>query len=199
MKFNIDDHKGKKVVMHCKTEKEAKDFCNVLDKLGLNWSNGQRYSVTTGLFSCFDQEGICYEFNEGMHDSINYYLDEGYTILEWEDFMNKEFTKDDLKNGDVCVCRNGETCIAIPDVGTFIFCDGIITFNDFLTDLKHKRLNNYDIIDVFRPKKNFHCSLIENYENGEHIFQRAEPLKLTLKEIAEKFGVDEVEIMENKI
>ena len=28
MKFNIDDYKGE-YAMHCKTEEEAKDFCNL--------------------------------------------------------------------------------------------------------------------------------------------------------------------------
>ena len=34
--FNINDFNGK-VAMHCKTEKEANDFCKVLHENGRRW------------------------------------------------------------------------------------------------------------------------------------------------------------------
>lgn len=42
MKFNIDDYKGK-YAMHCKTEEEARDFCNYLHSIGRVWNSGGDY------------------------------------------------------------------------------------------------------------------------------------------------------------
>ena len=42
MNFNIENYKGK-YVMHCKTGKEAKIFCNYLDSIGRTWSSGNSY------------------------------------------------------------------------------------------------------------------------------------------------------------
>ena len=204
MKFNIDDYKNKKVVMHCKTKEEAKDFCNVLDELGLNldelglkWSNGLRYSETMGFSPWECQNGIYYIFNEGIHSSLKHCKDEGYKILEWEDFMNKEFTKDALKNGDVCVLRNKLVCIAIPEINCLKARDSYLNLNDIMNDLSCcDGFNKYDIMDVYRPQEPYQCDFDkELYQDGKHVFHRAEPIKLTFKEIAEKFGVDEVEIV----
>lgn len=89
MMFNIDDYKGK-YVMHCKTEEEAKDFCNFLHSQGREWYTGESYFNET-YWNDYE-ESTCYEFNEGFYCSKRYFKEKGYTILEMEDF-NKVVAK----------------------------------------------------------------------------------------------------------
>ena len=49
MKFDINDYKGK-YTMHCKTEEEAKDFCEYLHSVGRRWRTDQPY-ITKYLLS----------------------------------------------------------------------------------------------------------------------------------------------------
>lgn len=83
-KFNFKEWKDKKVVMHCKTEEEANEFCEVMHKAGKTWSSGVRYLERTNWKNYEDQ--TCYFFNNGTHDSIDYSREVGYKILEWSDY-----------------------------------------------------------------------------------------------------------------
>lgn len=40
--FDFGNYKGK-YAMHCKTEKEAKEFCKVMHDAGREWCNGTSY------------------------------------------------------------------------------------------------------------------------------------------------------------
>lgn len=92
MRFNIEDYKGK-YVMHCKTEEEAKIFCEYLHSIGRTWGNGDSYKGDNNdmIYAMYGAE-TCFEFNIGRYGSKQGYEEEeeGYTILEMEDFMDKE-------------------------------------------------------------------------------------------------------------
>lgn len=87
MKFNIDDYKGK-YVMHCKTKEEAEIFLKYLHSIGRLWSSGDSY-LSESYWGKY-KESTCYNFNYGAYCDKQYYEEEGYTILEMEDFMDKE-------------------------------------------------------------------------------------------------------------
>ena len=111
MKFDINNYKGK-YVMHCKTEKEAREFCDYLHSVGRKWGNGKSYSNFTNWyeFTC----NSCYNFNDNSYYNRAYYENKGYTILEWSDFTT-EFTKADLKDGMVVENRNGDRLLVLGD------------------------------------------------------------------------------------
>ena len=98
MRFNIEDYKGK-YVMHCKTEEEAEIFCKYLHSIGRTWNNGDSY-LSKSYWDSY-KESTCYNFNNGTYGVKQYCEEEGYIILEMEDFMDKE--EDELnrsnKNG----------------------------------------------------------------------------------------------------
>lgn len=81
MEFNIDDYKGK-YVMHCKTEEEARSFCDYLRRA----RNRKGYSVYSHI-DLFKQK-TAYNFNEGLVGDVDFYSSVGYTVLEWSYFMN---------------------------------------------------------------------------------------------------------------
>ena len=87
MNFNIEDYKGK-YVMHCKTEEEASIFCTYLYSIGRTWYSSDSY-LSESYWDRY-KESTCYNFNYGTYCDKPYYEEEGYTILEMEDFMDKE-------------------------------------------------------------------------------------------------------------
>ena len=105
MKFNFEEWKDKKVVMHCSTREEAEDFCRVMHGAGKRWDSGDYYSSIT-YWERYEKE-TCYNFNRGLFGDLSFFKANNYIILEWSDYMEKTFTKTDLKNGDVIVRRNG--------------------------------------------------------------------------------------------
>lgn len=192
MKFDFDKYKDQKVVMHCKTEEEAIDFCRVMDEAGLRWKIGARY-INRNFYDVYE-ELTCYVFNEGKYRRIDRALNNGYEVLEWSNFMNsrnEQFSKSDLRNGDVCVTRAGFSMISVIDLRCFAGDLNAYSFDDFSDDLKYED-HQLDIVKVYRPQSPYHCSLdFCSYESGELVFDRAEVehVEVTLEEIAKLKGV----------
>ena len=68
--------------MHCDTSEKAKIFCDFLDKSGRTWSNGIPYKERVNF--CIN--GTTYYFNDGTYSSKEYAEENGYTVLEFDDF-----------------------------------------------------------------------------------------------------------------
>ena len=111
MRFDINNYKGK-YVMHCKTEEEAREFCDYLHSIGRTWGDGECYK-SKHKWHC-EKEKTCYNFNDGLYASKYYYIQQDYTILEWSDFTT-EFTKADLKDGMVVEYNNGQRRLVFGD------------------------------------------------------------------------------------
>lgn len=195
MKFNIDNYKGK-YVMHCKTVEEANDFCKFLDSIGRCWQSGKRYIVATYYDN--NKAKTCYNFNDGVYRDMPFYVENNYTILEWSDFMNKEFTKSDLKSGDVVKRRNGAVEIVCLETGTLISPNGCCKLlkdvREDLTDIKYGA--SFDIIAVRRPTAPLHCRFDAFYYRlGESVYER--PEEMTLEEICKALG-REIKIVKEK-
>lgn len=106
--------------------------------------------------------------------------------------MNKEFTKQDLKNGDVCVLRNGNVGIAIPEHNSIVFKNSRDDTGHYYSDLKNTISDKLDIVKVYRPSKDYQCCFFEiSYTAGELVFDREniEPIEVTIEEIAKLKGV----------
>ena len=199
MKFNINNYKGK-YVMHCKTEEEAKDFCKFLESIGLEWRSGRSYLEHTDWKHYM--ENICYDFNRRQRSSLEYYKGNNYTILEWSDFMNREFTKADLKSGDVILRRRGDVEIVCLETGTFIRqTGGWNELSDIKEDLTCKPYGDYsmsdgDIVAVRRPVKPGDCRFSAFDEKvGELVYDRGE--EMTLEEVCKALG-REIKIVKEK-
>ena len=192
-KFNLEDYKGK-YVMHCKTEGEAKDFCRVLHEAGRKWYGGESYLDYTfwkadDIFTTLGLLGNerYYHFNEGTYSTRPDVISD-YTILHWSDFMNKEFTKDSFRNGDVVLRRNGYVDIFIS--GRFIREDGSWSNIDAITsDLVSFLEPRYDIMAVIRPVDIFDMTYDAfEKELGRLVYEREETVEMTLEEICKALG-----------
>ena len=187
MKFNIEDYKGD-YVMHCKTEEEANDFCRYLDSVGRTWSSNSSYINNTRYDSYW--EHTAYNFNQGTYGDIISYRKWGATILEWSDFMNKEFTKADLKTGDVVKFRNNRVGIWIFELQMIKFSnDGYTTLDDAHEDLTDIHFEEWDVVAVRRPNQPHECAFKAfEYEYGTLVYERKEVEEMTLAEVCKLLG-----------
>ena len=189
MKFDINDYKGKYYVMHCKTEEEAREFCNYLHSIGRKWCNDAAYTNQTYYYA--HKDNTVYHFNNGTYGSLNVAIGCDYTILEFSDFdWSKEFTKADLKTGDVVLRRNGSTEIVNRELGMFIRKNGWNDLDEIRENLTSVFNNEHgDIVAVRRPKNKYDCMFNAfERERGTLVYERKEPEEMTLEQVCKLLG-----------
>ena len=193
-KFNWNEFKNKdnKIAVHCKTEEEAKDFCERMHKQGMKWCSGESYLKETNYEFC--EEEICYI--KGEFSPYQYYKSNGYEILEWSDYMQKEFTKADLKDGMVVKHRNGDKRMVISEA--LIGENGYADQNCFREDLTHRYFKDLDIgVYAIQEYNNF-ADMLSDY-NLELIWERTESKKMTVEEMRKKLEEltgEEIEVVQ---
>ena len=184
-KFNWDEFKNKdnKIVMHCKTEEEAKDFCRQMHGHGMKWCRGKSYMEKTNYEKCKGE--TCYT-GSGMLSSYRYYNSEGYEILEWSDYMQKEFTKADLEDGMVVEQRDGNMYLVLA--GKAVRKGRCNHIDGYTDDLTWEGYKGGDIVKVYRiTPGSLRCIedvFIKN--NLELIWERKERKKMTIEEMRKK-------------
>lgn len=196
-KFNCDEFKNKynKIAVNCKTEEEAKDFCKRMHEHGMKWCTGKSYMEKTN-YEEYKGE-TCYT-GFGMFSSYWYYNSEGYKILEWSDYMQKNFTKSDLKDGMV-VEYNDNSFGKRLVVGDFLIGeDGYADLGDYNENLKNV-VSDLEIVRVYKIKCMGKISSIMYDVNLELIWERKEPKKMTVEEMRQKLEEltgEEIEVMQ---
>ena len=196
-KFNWDEFKNKdnKIAVHCKTEEEAKDFCRQMHEYGMKWRDGNSYLELTEYGKNLDE--TCYT-GVGSFACCDFYESEGYKILEWSDYMQKNFTKSDLKDGMV-VEYNDNSFGKRLVVGDFLIGeDGYADLGDYNENLKNV-VSDLEIVRVYKIKCMGKISSIMYDVNLELIWERKEPKKMTVEEMRQKLEEltgEEIEVMQ---
>lgn len=179
MKFDINEYKGK-FAMHCKSKEEAENFYEYMRKY-VNRCYSPLWYNTYGKNTAYNLSSIGYS-------DVNWYRTQGYIILEWEDFMNKEFTKADLEDGMVVEYHDGSRGMVLGDIimGTVCVSD-LCNFTNTLESLiipkktidKVYNSSSYCLVNYF---KNDYLTLI-----WERL--KEEPIKeMTVAEIEKELG-----------
>ena len=184
-KFNWNEFKNKdnKIAVHCKTEEEAKDFCERMHKQGMKWCSGESYLKETNYEFC--EEEICYI--KGEFSPYQYYKSNGYEILEWSDYMQKEFTKSDLKDGMVVEYRRKDYGKRMVVGNMLIGEEGSHRLEAYENDLTQGYAESQlSIIRVYKIKNERNFKHIMDDDNLELIWERKEPKKMTVEEMRKK-------------
>lgn len=185
-KFNWDEFKNKdnKIAVHCKTEEEAVDFCKQMHEHGMKWNDGFSYLDYTNYR--IYREGTCY-IAKGEYCFKNYYEKRGYTILEWSDYMQKNFTKSDLKDGMVVEYRCKDYGKRMVVGNMLIGEDGSHRLEAYENDLTQGYAESQlSIIRVYKIKNERNFKHIMDDDNLELIWERKEPKKMTIEEMRQK-------------
>lgn len=164
--------------VHCKTEKEARIFCKLMEQNGMTWSDGSSYN-----YFAYDRykENTLYMFNIGQFSDKGAYDefgigreswndDDTVNIIEFEDIKNntykrKEkvdimtkdtFTKSDLRDWDIAIRRakdEFEATILSITLGGMYSPNGnsYDTLDNYTDDLSNTISRDLDIMEVWRP------------------------------------------------
>ena len=185
-KFNWDEFKDadNKIAVHCKTEEEAIDFCKQMYKHGMEWASGDSYLSYThyGVY----RDKTCYGGDDG-YKSYDYFEKYKYKILEWSDYMDKEFTKADLKDGMVVEQRNGNRYLVLA--GMAVRECGHNKISRYTNNLEWYGTNRGgDIVKVYRIIHESPGTIEEAFcdRNLELIWERKERKKMTIEEMRKK-------------
>lgn len=195
-KFNWDEFKDGKnnIAVHCKTEEEAKDFCKQMHEHGMKWCNGESYLKNTNYMR---NEGTCY-YGSGEYSTRDFAEKYNYKILEWSDYMQKNFTKSDLKDGMV-VEYNDNSFGKRLVVGDFLIGeDGYADLGDYNENLKNV-VSDLEIVRVYKIKCMGKISSIMYDVNLELIWERTESKKMTIEEMRmklEELTGEEIEVVQ---
>ena len=193
--FDWESFKEGKIVVHCKTKKEAEDFCLQMNEQGMEWASGNSYLSYTHYGDYRDK--TCYG-GDGGYQSYDYFEKYKYNILEWGDYMKKEFTKSDIKDGMV-VEYNDNSFGKRLVVGDFLIVeDGYADLGDYSENLK-SAVNDLEIVRVYKIKRMGKISSIMKNRNLEPIWECKEPKKMTVEEMRQKLEEltgEEIEVME---
>lgn len=183
--FNWEEFKDKnnKIAVHCKTEEEAKDFCKQMHEHGMKWLNRLSY-INNTCYGTYKMD-TCYT-GCGTYSDCDLYKEKDYTILEWSDYMKKEFTKSDLKDGMVIECRNKwRGCIFGKQAVGINNCLDIGCNHN--RDLKSNYDNAYDIVKIYIVKSGaYEIDSIFEDENLGLIWERNEKKYMTSEEMRQK-------------
>ena len=196
-KFNWDEFKNKdnRIAVHCKTKEEAVGFCKQMHEHGMKWCTGKSYIEKTNYE---EHKGETCYVGFGEFSSYRYYNSKGYKILEWSDYMQKKFTKADLKDG-MAVEYNDNSFGKRLVVGDFLIGeDGYADLGDYNESLKNV-VSDLEIVRVYKIKCMGKISSIMYDVNLELIWERKEPKKMTVEEMRKKLEEltgEEIEVMQ---
>lgn len=196
-KFNWDEFKNKdnKIAVHCKTEEEAKDFCRQMHGQGMKWCTGDSYLENTEYADL--RERTCYA-GEGSYSSYDFYNGLEYEILEWSDYMQKKFTKSDLKDGMVVEYRCAALSRRLVVKDMLLGIDGSSNLKNYNDDLTYIDGDpGLLIIRVYKIKYTKRFENILNNNNLELIWERTKK-KMTVEEMRQKLEEltgEEIEIV----
>lgn len=197
-KFNWDEFKNKynKIAVNCKTEEEAKDFCKRMHEHGMKWCTGKSYMEKTN-YEEYKGE-TCY-YGIGEYSSRVYAEKYNYKILEWSDYMQKEFTKADLEDGMVVEYRCKDYGKRMVVGNMLIGEDGSHRLEAYENDLTQGYAESQlSIIRVYKIKNERNFKHIMDDDNLELIWERKERKKMTVEEMREKLEEltgEEIEVM----
>ena len=197
-KFDLRLYRTKGIAMHCKTELQAKIFCNYLDSQGLTWITAEKYT-TDNYFSTYEDKTL-YFFNDGTYGKLTEEAKEEDYILEFDDFdwsdQKDSFIKEELKNGDIVETKNKLLYLVLNGflIGDYDYLN-LGLYNDDLIFTVPAENPNYDIEKIYKAridKKSFNITKlldINNTSNYQLVWERSKPpVDLTKSQIEELLG-----------
>lgn len=84
MVFDIKNYAENTTVMHCPKESDYEIFSKYLDSIGRQWNNGNSY-IYRNNYNRY-KTLTCLNFTQGTFGDLDYYINMGYRILEFDDF-----------------------------------------------------------------------------------------------------------------
>lgn len=221
------------IEVECNSKKESGIFLKVLEELGYAWESGAKptaysdvyftdtmnsiyYLINSQnkdiLYGSYPTEFYYYEFSVDFEDKDEEIHDEGphgdQCSCEKCSIRPKEFTKSDLRSGDILIYSDGQEDIYIKELESMIALEinipyssenaeermvtGYNCIKDFNEDLTYifEPEGDYNIEKVYRPNSAREIAYPNSRKEENYVFIRKHPARMTLKEVCEALGYD---------
>ena len=163
----------------------------------MKWRNGESYLKNTNYD--MHNEGTCY-YGDGEWSSLDIAKNYNYKILEWSDYMQKEFTKSDLKDGMVVEYRRKDYGKRMVVGNMLIGEEGSHRLEAYENDLTQGYAESQlSIIRVYKIKNERNFKHIMHDDNLELIWERKKLKKMTVEEMRKKLEEltgEEIEVVQ---
>lgn len=193
-----------KTIIFTTNEEEYHEAMKILNKLGYKWLsraaceewNPPLSWIITTLYLTLHEDSKTITVSPTKPDDL-YPL--SLRVFEQLEGINSSFTKADLKDGMIVQIEN-RYYIYFKKMEKFVGEDGFLWVDSYNDDLTYKyEWGNFSIKAVFVAKDL--CSLILSKDDDglEKIWERPEEkVRMTIKEIEAKLGIENLEIIEEK-
>ena len=146
--WNFFCDKNNNIAVHCKTEEEAIDFLEQMNKHGLTWSDGGSYLECV----CYETyaSDTCYT-NDGGFGELKHFITLKYRIFEWSDYMEVA-PKDILKPGYMVELRNGHAYMFLPYAKGYAFIkenSDPVNLKHYDCDLNYSENECFDVMKIY--------------------------------------------------
>lgn len=151
------------------------------------------------MLQIMHNEGTCY-YGDGEWSSLDIAKNYNYKILEWSDYMQKEFTKSDLKDGMVVEYRRKDYGKRMVVGNMLIGEEGSHRLEAYENDLTQGYAESQlSIIRVYKIKNERNFKHIMHDDNLELIWERKKLKKMTVEEMRKKLEEltgEEIEVVQ---
>ena len=187
-------------------EKEYSEAMKMLNNLGYRWYDGDpcipEWKPAGGVDKLFylilhtgDKAVTCSTIKPEECDDI----------MPLKKFMGQlplPFTKADLEDGMIMKTRDGRYYMYFKKFNTGVRYEGFISIDEYNDDLTYdddySSNNMCDIVAVYSPKNLTTLDFESQIKYCNLIWKRPEKVRMTIKEIEEKLGIKNLEIIEEE-
>lgn len=197
-----------RIAIYTKNEKEYNEAMKMLDNLGYRWCDGDSCNTEWRPDGGVNKLIYLFLYSNDKTVTFNQFEEPGECdyIISLKEFMKQffpsSFTKADLEDGMVVETYDNRYYMYFKKLKKFVGEDGFLWTDSYNNDLtyKYEEDSTFSIKTVFVIKTLCSLNLFkENKINGlEKIWERPEKVRMTIKEIEEKLGIKNLEIVEEK-
>ena len=198
-----------KTVIYTINEKEYNEAMRILHNLGYKWRDGNSCSpeewkpaggVDRLIYLILNKDDKLLTFNKNTMDPDGGY-DDPISLKEFMIQHPLSFTKEDLEDGMIIELGDGRYYMYFKKFNAGVRYEGYISIGEYNDDLTYNgpsSLSSYDIVAVYKPEDLITLDFASQVEYLNLIWKRPEKIRMTIKEIEEKLGIKNLEIIEEK-
>ena len=194
-----------RTAIYTRNEKEYNEAMKMLDNLGYQWYDGD--SCTSGWKPSSGVNKLIYLILQSNNKTITISTigeepEECENIVSLKEFMTQfplSFTKEDLEDGMIMKTRDNRYYMYFKKFNRGLRYEGFISLDDYDDDLTcYRYINDYDIVAVYNPENLTTLDFVSWVKYHDPIWKRPEKVRMTIKEIEEKLGIKNLEIIKEE-
>ena len=197
-----------RTAIYTRNKKEYNEAMKILDNLGYKWYDGDPCIPEWKPAGGVDKLIYLILHSDDKTITINTIEEEPEEcddIMSLKEFMRQlplPFTKANLEDGMIMKTRDGRYYMYFKKFNTGVRYEGFISIDEYNDDLTYdddySSSNMCDIVAVYNPKNLTTLDFESQIKYANLIWKRPEKVRMTIKEIEEKLGIKNLEIIEEE-